>query len=155
MTDAHTALVALQAHLLATITQANGYPVTVQSVGTGQDALAVGSLAPLPALTLTVAQDDLPRPPENAGDGTTIEAGQALQYWERTLWLEGFVAAAGDWDRALDELLDAVRRALSTYPGPLKMSGATFGPPETGGPHATLKMALTFHYRADYTAPLY
>ncbi len=156
MTAAYDAMVALKAHLEG-ITATNGYPVTVASVGIGQAALAVGSQAPLPALTMTIAQDDLPRTAENAGDGAQMEAGPGTgrQSWERTVWLEGFVSGASDWDQALDALLDAIRRSLASYGPPLRFSGATFAPPEPGGRTATLKMALIFPYCAYYTDHLY
>ena len=129
--------------------------VTLASAGTGQAALAVGSLAPLPALTLTIAQDDLPASENAASDGAQIEAGisAAVQSWERVVWLEGFVDGSGDWDLALDDLLDAIRRALVTYPRPLRYGGAVFGAPETGGPQktASLKMTLTIKYMLDYS----
>lgn len=159
MTPAFAALLALKAHL-ATITTANGYAVTVASVRTGQAALAVGNQEPLPVITLTMMQDDVPREAENPGQsGSLIEAGpgSATQFWERTVWLEGFVSLVGPtpdapvpWDQALDTFADAIRRALVRYSSPLRMTGTTFTPPEPGGTTAVLKMQLVFPYSLNY-----
>lgn len=136
------ALLAIKAQL-ETITVANGYAADVGDVFVGRAALAVGTKAALPALSLTTVRDD----PE--GDG--LDAGQWYQTWTRTVALEMLADGAGDWETALDAIIEDVRRALSRYPRPLSLGGIAFDPPADGGALARASLQLTYSYTTDYS----
>lgn len=143
MSAAIDALLALKAHL-ETVTAANGYQTDIAAVAIGRAALAVGSKASLPTVTLTTTA-------EEPTAGGTIESGLWLQGWTRAVDLEILAAAADDWETELDAVLDDVRRALAHYPRPLLLGGVTFAPPADGGEIASAVLRLTYSYTADYT----
>lgn len=146
MSAAYTQMAALAEHLRTTITVANGYPFDIGTVGIGQAALAVGSQATLPAITLTITQDL----PAGNQTGNRIEASTWHQSWERIIELEGKVDQA-EWDQALDGLLDAIRRALVRFQHVTWMTGALLTRPVQSGDTATLAMQLALSYQADYS----
>lgn len=143
MTAALDALTALKAHL-ETITVGNGYATDIGMVAVGRAALAVGSKAPLPAVTLTTTRDD----PTTGG---AVQSGNWHQAWTRTVELEALVSGADGWETALDAMIDDIRKALSRFPRPLNLSGISFIPPADGGAIAAAVMQLTFDYTADYS----
>lgn len=145
MTSALDALLTLRTHLL-TITQANGYASTIQSVRTGRDALVTGSQADLPLLSLVTLADE-------PADGNEIEGGLggAVQQWRRTVEMEGFIAVDDQWETALDALVDDIRRALVAYPSPLRIGRIAYTPPaDNGGSVASFLMPLSFPYVLSY-----
>lgn len=133
---ATTLLQSLRTHL-AGITVANGFEVTVASVGTGRSALASDTAGPFPALTLTSMQDtadDTPSP-------------QRFQKWLRQVMLEATLIESSAWDAELDTLLDAIRQRLTTWGGPIVDWGPVeFIPPGDGGGLCVLRMSLTIPY---------
>lgn len=142
MTAAIDSLQALKAQL-ETITVANGYAADIGAVSIGRDALAVGSKATLPIITLTTLRDD--------PSGGTLEAGVWLQTWTRTVEMELLVAGADGWEAALDIVWDDARRALARYWKPLTLGGISFIPPSDGGEIASAVLQLTYSYTVDYS----
>lgn len=125
--NAIDALLALKTHL-ETITTANGYPLTVCNVAMNRDALAIGSDAPLPMLTL-FTQRDLFDQITDQGRGE-IHVGRLNQSYRRIVELEGFVdVSTTGWEQALETLLTSVRLALFRYSHPLWMTAPVFLPP--------------------------
>lgn len=138
-------LLALKAHL-ETITTANGYPMTLGAVSIDRDALAVGSNAPLPIITLLTQRDVFDRQDEQ-GD---IETSQRFQAYRRIVELEGWVDARNNgWEVALEILLSAVRLALVRYPRPLRMTPPVFLPPDQDT--ASFVITLYIPYEVDLT----
>ena len=142
MTAAIDSLQAIKAQL-ETITVANGYATDIGAVSIGRDALAVGSKATLPIITLTPVRDD--------PAGGTLEAGGWLQTWTRTVEMELLVAGSDGWETALDTVLDDARRALARYGKPLMLGGISFIPPSDGGEIASAVLQLTYSYTVDYS----
>lgn len=142
MTSAIDSLQALKAQL-ETITIANGYATEIGAVSIGRDALAVGSKATLPIITLTTVRDD--------PSGGTLEAGVWLQTWTRTVEMELLVAGADGWETALDIVWDDARRAMARYAKPLILGGISFIPPSDGGEIASAVLQLTYSYTVDYS----
>lgn len=148
MTPALAALYDLQTHL-AGITPAAGYVSHVQAVHTGVSATVTGSQAKLPTLSLTTQWDD----PEG-GEQTETGISGMTQSWRRQVQLEGFVAVPpdGQWERALDTLIDDVHRALVRYRHPLRIGRITYASPaDNGGEVASFEMPLSFPYRLKYS----
>lgn len=143
MTAAIDSLQALKAQL-ETITVANGYAADIGAVSIGRDALAVGSKATLPIITLTTLRDD-------PSTGGTMEAGVWLQAWTRTVEMELLVAGADGWETALDTVWDDARRVLARYNKPLMLGGISFIPPLDGGDIASAVLQLTYSYTVDYS----
>ena len=111
-------LLALRDHL-KTITVANGYPMTVGDVALDRGALAVGSDAKLPIITLLMQRDVFDRQTDQ-GD---IECSAYFQSYLRVVELEGFVDTTNSgWELALESFLLTVRIALQRYPKPLRMT---------------------------------
>lgn len=138
-------LLALKAHL-ETITTANGYPLTVGTVAMDRDALAVGSRATLPMITLLTQRDVFDRQ-EEQGD---IETSQPFQAYRRIVEMEGWVdASVSGWEVALETLLSAVRLALVRYPRPLRMTPPAFLPPDQDT--ASFVITLYIPYEIDLT----
>jgi hypothetical protein len=142
VTAAIDSLQALKAQL-ETITIANGYATDIGAVSIGRDALAVGSKATLPIITLTTLRDD--------PSGGTMEAGVWLQTWTRTVEMELLVAGADGWETALDIVWDDARRAMARYAKPLTLGGISFIPPSDGGEIASTVLQLTYSYTVDYS----
>lgn len=143
MTAAIDSLQALKAQL-ETITVANGYAADIGAVSVGRDALAVGSKATLPIITLTTLRDD-------PAAGGTMEAGVWLQTWARTVEMELLVAGSDGWETALDIVWDDARRAMARYAKPLMLGGISFIPPSDGGEIASAVLQLTYSYTVDYS----
>ncbi len=143
MTAAIDSLQALKAQL-ETITVANGYAADIGAVSVGRDALAVGSKATLPIITLTTLRDD-------PSTGGTMEAGVWLQAWTRTVEMELLVAGVDGWETALDTVWDDARRVLARYNKPLMLGGISFIPPSDGGEIASAVLQLTYSYTVDYS----
>lgn len=143
MTAAIDSLQALKAQL-ETITIANGYANDVKAVSIGRGALAVGSKATLPIITLTTLRDD-------PSAGGTLEAGGWLQTWTRTVEMELLVAGSDGWETALDTVWDDARRVLARYNKPLMLGGISFIPPSDGGEIASAVLQLTYSYTVDYS----
>lgn len=144
MTAAIDSLQALKAQL-ETITIANGYANDVKAVSIGRGALAVGSEAQLPIITITTLRDAIP-----AGSGADIEASTPVQYWDRIAEIEALVDGGNDWEITIDALLNDVRRAFVRYRKPLRMGAPTFLPPADGGDTASFLLAITFPYSVTY-----
>jgi hypothetical protein len=142
MTAAMTALEAIKG-TLETITTANGYSTTLAAVSIGRAALAVGTTAPLPQVTLTSVRDDPSTSP--------LEAGTWYQTWTRSVELEALISSSDTWETDLDALLNDIRRALAHHSYPLSIGSATFQPPADGGDLAVLSMPLTYSYTVDYS----
>ena len=143
MTAAIDSLQALKAQL-ETITVANGYANDVKAVSIGRGALAVGSKATLPIITLATVRDD-------PSTGGTMEAGVWLQTWTRTVEMELLVAGADGWETALDIVWDDARRAMARYAKPLAVGSISFIPPSDGGEIASAVLQLTYSYTVDYS----
>lgn len=129
---------------LETITVTNGYQTDVAAVAIGRAALAVGSKAALPVITLTSVRDD-------PAKGGAIEAGLWVQTWTRTVQLEALVTTAENWDAVLDALWNDIRAALTSFQRPLTLSGASFNPPADGGDTAVLIVSASYSYRTNYS----
>jgi len=129
---------------LETITVTNGYQTDVAAVAIGRAALAVGSKAALPVITLTTVRD-VP-----SDGGADIEAGNKYQTWTRIAQMEALVDGSGDWESALDAVLDDVRRALTQFKKPLRIGAADFVPPADAGSTASFVMPLQFLYELNY-----
>lgn len=144
---ATAALQALKAHL-ETVTVANGYQINIAAVAIGRAALAVGSKAALPVITLTTVRDESPE-----GSGY-IEAGSLHQSWTRLVQMEALIDGSGDWDAALDATLYDLRKALTRHKKPLLIGSAEFYAPAldaTGsGGTAALLMPLKLVYELNY-----
>lgn len=129
---------------LETITVTNGYQTDIAAVAIGRAALAVGSKAALPVITLTTVRDD-------PAEGGAIEAGLWVQTWTRTVQLEALVTASENWDIALDAVWNDIRAALISFRRPLTLSGASFNPPADGGDIAVLIVSASYSYRTNYS----
>lgn len=144
---ATAALQALKAHL-ETVTVANGYQINIAAVAIGRAALAVGSKAALPVITLTTVRDESPE-----GSGY-IEAGNLHQSWTSLVQMEALIDGSGDWDAALGAALHDLRKALTRYKKPLLIGPAEFTPPAldaTGsGGTAALLMPLKIPYELSF-----
>lgn len=139
---AHEILASLRDHL-RTITRANGYPVTVQTVAIGRAALAGSANDSFPALSLIVLRDDpdVNSTPQNK-----------RQQWVRTVGFEATIQETENWDAELDVLWDAIRQALARYTAhPLRWTTAYFVPPamgETGsGSLCSIRLEFSYLYR--------
>lgn len=140
--SAHEALASLRDHL-KTITQANGYPVTVATVAIGRAALAGSSNGPFPAIALVAARDE---PDVNTAPHSK------RQQWIRTVGFEATIQETVNWDAELDLLWDAIRQALVRYTAcPLKWTTANFSPPETNergsGALCSIRFEISYVYR--------
>lgn len=140
--SAHEALASLRDHL-KTITQANGYPVTVATVDIGRAALAGSSKGPFPAIALVAARDE---PDVNTAPHSK------RQQWTRTVGFEATIQETANWDAELDLLWDAVRQALVRYTAhPLKWTPASFVPPAIGenggGALCSIRFEISYVYR--------
>lgn len=142
MTAALVALEAIKSTLEA-ITVANGYATELAAVSIGRAALAVGTTADLPLVTLTSVRDDPATSP--------LEAGTWFQTWTRNVELEVLIASSDAWESDLDDLLHDVRRALARHPYPLLVGSVIFQPPADGGDLAVLSMPLTYSYTVDFS----
>lgn len=140
-----TALVALEAikATLETITVANGYATDLAAVSVGRAALAVGTTAELPLVTLTSVRDDPATSP--------LDAGSWYQTWTRTVELEALIASSDAWESDLDALLNDIRRALARHLYPVLVGSVIFQPPADGGDLAVLSMPLTYSYTVNFS----
>lgn len=141
MSPAIAALAALKSHL-ETITVSNGYETDVAAVAIGRAALAIGTKADLPVITLTTIRDD----PANG----PVEAALEHQTWMREVALEILAGEADGWESALDTALHDVRRALTRYSRPLTLVAVSFLPPADGGTYARVVLQLTYQYTVDF-----
>lgn len=144
---ATVALQALKAHL-ETVTVANGYQINIAAVAIGRAALAVGSKAALPVITLTTVRDD---PPEGSG---YIEAGSLHQSWTRLVQMEALIDGSDAWEADLDAALHDLRKALTRYKRPLLIGPPEFTPPALdaagSGGTAALLMPLKIPYELSF-----
>ena len=144
---ATAALQALKAHL-ETVTVANGYQINIAAVAIGRAALAVGSKAALPVITLTTLRDESPE-----GSGY-IEAGSLHQSWTRLVQMEALIDGSDAWEADLDAALYDLRKALTRYKRPLLIGPPEFTPPAldaTGsGGTAALLMPLKIPYELSF-----
>lgn len=143
--SAYEALASLRDHL-ATITEANGYPVTVAGVKIGAGALAGASDGPFPEIALLTLRDD---------PDTNTMPQSPRQQWTRVIGLEATIEAYDGWDEQLDLLWESIRKALTTFGSPpLRFSPAIFTPPTVGvngsGALCSVRLELSFLYRTSW-----
>lgn len=136
---------ALKAHL-ATITASNGYRTTVAAVVSGKPDLDVSADGVLPALVLLAIDEQA----AETGGANTIEAGSRIQYWSRRIMIEGQVSGVGDWESAIDDLLDDTRRALTQFPRPIRIGAPTFAPPSEGNNTGLFVLFAEITYEANF-----